>query len=300
MKERDSLTKYAWLSIGAAILTMGIKAAAYLLTSSVGLLSDALESGVNFVAAFALLTALRIGARPPDEGHAYGHEKVEYLSSGAEGALIMVAAVAIIITSIQRLSHGVPIHRLNIGLGLSFAASLINLMVAQVLIRTGRRHRSIALEADGHHLMTDFWTSTGILLGVGAVALTGQQILDSLVAMVAAVYIGWMGFGLVRRSTLGLIDSTLPASEVQNIVQVLDGYTNQEVSYHALRTRQSGSRNFVSVQIQVPGEWTVQRGHDLLETIELDIRRALPSVTVFTHIEPREDVRSWMDEGLDR
>jgi cation diffusion facilitator family transporter len=173
-------------------------------------------------------------------------------------------------------------------------------MVAQILIRTGRRHRSIALEADGHHLMTDFWTSTGILLGVGAVALTGQQILDSLVAMVAAVYIGWMGFGLVRRSTLGLIDSTLPASEVQNIVQVLDGYTNQEVSYHALRTRQSGSRNFVSVQIQVPGEWTVQRGHDLLETIEHDIRRALPSVTVFTHIEPSEDVRSWLDEGLDR
>jgi cation diffusion facilitator family transporter len=300
MKTRISLSKYAWLSIGAAILTMGIKAAAYLLTFSVGLLSDALESGVNFVAAFSLLAALRIRSRPPDEGHAYGHEKVEYLSSGAEGALIIIAAISIVITSVQRLLNEVPIQRLDLGLGLSFTASLINLIVAQILIRTGRRHHSIALEADGHHLMTDFWTSTSILVGVGAVALTGRQILDPLVALAAAGYIGWTGFNLVRQSTFGLIDSALPSSEVQKIVHVLEDHTNQEVSYHALRTRQAGSRNFVSVQIQVPGDWSVQRGHDLLEDIERDIRRVLPSTTVFTHIEPLEDVRSWMDESLDR
>jgi len=229
---------------------MGIKAAAYLLTFSVGLLSDALESGVNFVAAFSLLAALRIRSRPPDEGHAYGHEKVEYLSSGAEGALIIIAAISIVITSVQRLLNEVPIQRLDLGLGLSFTASLINLIVAQILIRTGRRHHSIALEADGHHLMTDFWTSTSILVGVGAVALTGRQILDPLVALAAAGYIGWTGFNLVRQS--------------------------------------------------VPGDWSVQRGHDLLEDIERDIRRVLPSTTVFTHIEPLEDVRSWMDESLDR
>lgn len=300
MSDRITLTRYAWLSIGAAILTMGIKAASYLVTHSVGLLSDALESGVNLVAAFTALAALNIAAQPPDEEHAFGHGKVEYLSSGAEGALIILAAASIAIVSVQRLLLRQPIGHLDLGLGLTLAASLINLVVAQILIRTGRRHRSIALEADGRHLMTDVWTSAGVLVGVGAVALTGWQILDPLVALIVAGQIGWTGFQLIRRSAHGLIDTALPVGEVQKIIEVLDAYATDRVHHHALRTRQAGVRSFVSVHIQVPGRWSVQRGHDLLEDIERDLHRVLPSVTVFTHIEPLEDPRSWRDEDLTR
>jgi cation diffusion facilitator family transporter len=298
MDGRSSLRRYAWLSIMAALMTMGIKTLGYWLTRSVGLLSDALESGVNLVAAISALAALTISAQPPDEEHAYGHQKVEYLSSGAEGGLIALAAISIIIAAIERLLDPQPLSRLSLGLGLSAGASLINLAVGWVLIRIGKRHHSIALEADGQHLLTDVWTSVGVLIGVGLVALTGWSILDPIVAILVAIQIGWTAYRLLRRSALGLIDTALPRNQVEAIEQILSGY--QGVHYHALRTRQAGSRCFISFQVQVPGEWSVKRGHDILESMEAEVRALVPYATVFTHLEPVEDPRSWSDQGLDR
>jgi cation diffusion facilitator family transporter len=292
--------KYAWLSLGAAVLTMGLKAVGYLLTQSVGLLSDALESGINLVAAFTALTALHISAQPPDEDHAYGHQKVEYLSSGAEGGLISLAAIAIAVMAIQRLLNPQPIDHLSTGLLISAAASVINLVTALILIRVGRRERSIALEADGQHLMSDVWTSVGVLIGVGAVGITGWQILDPLVALIVAGWIGYNGFKILKRSALGLIDTALPEQDVAAIRAILERNGGSETKYHALRTRQAGSRSFISMHIQTPGDWSIQEGHDLLETIEREIREVIPSATVFTHIEPIEDPRSWIDQDLDR
>jgi cation diffusion facilitator family transporter len=300
MNERRALTRYAWLSIGAALLTMGTKAGGYLVTRSVGLLSDALESGVNLAAAFGALAALYIGSQPPDEEHAYGHQKVEYLSSGAEGGLITLAAIAIIITAVQRLLDPQPIQRLGLGLGLSTAASLVNLVVSMILIRVGKSERSIALEADGQHLLSDVWTSAGVLTGVGLVWVTGWQILDPIVALLVGLLLARTGFVLLRRSAYGLIDTALPEEELQKIQGILNQYEGKDIHHHALRTRQAGSRSFVSFHIQVPGSWSIQKGHDLLEGIEADLRQALPSATIFTHIEPLEDPRSFRDEKLDR
>jgi cation diffusion facilitator family transporter len=300
MQRRPRLTRYAWLSIGTALLTMALKAAAYWLTGSVGLLSDALESGVNLAAAVFALLVLSVVAQPPDEEHAYGHEKAEYFSSGAEGTLIVIAAAAIAYSSISRLIHPTELRQLSIGLAVSVVASLINLTTAQVLIRAGRRERSIALEADAAHLMSDVWTSAAVLVGVGLVALTGWTTLDPLVALAASVHIAWSGVTLVRRSTLGLMDTALPPSDVQGIRRLLDDLMVEGVQYHALRTRQAGARAFISMHVQVPGTWSVQRGHDLLETIEQALRQHMPSAVVFTHIEPVEDPRSWRDEALDR
>ena len=298
MHNRTSLRRYAWLSILAALLTMGIKATGYLLTRSVGLLSDALESGVNLVAAVSALAALTISAQPPDEEHAYGHQKVEYLSSGAEGGLIALAAISIIIAAVQRLLDPQPLAQLGLGLGLSASASLINLAVGSVLIRIGKRHHSIALEADGQHLMTDVWTSVGVLIGVGLVALSGWSILDPIVAILVALQISFTAYRLLRRSALGLIDTALPKTQVDAIKSKLNSY--EGVQYHALRTREAGSRSFISYHIQVPGEWSVQRGHDLLEQMEAEVRALAPNATVFTHLEPLEDPRSWSDQDLDR
>jgi len=253
MNDRSSLIKYGWLSLGAAVLTMGLKAVGYLLTQSVGLLSDALESGINLVAAFTALTALHISAQPPDEDHAYGHQKVEYLSSGAEGGLILLAAIAIAVMAIQRLLNPQPIDNLSIGLLIAAAASVINLVTGLILIRVasvinlvtglilirvGRRERSIALEADGQHLMSDVWTSMGVLIGVGAVGITGWQILDPLVALVVAGWIGYNGFKILKRSALGLIDTALPEQDVAAIRAILERNCGSETKYHALRTRQ--------------------------------------------------------------
>lgn len=299
MSPRSKLTRFAWLSICAALITMGLKAFAYTLTGSVGLLSDALESGVNLAAAVTALFVLIVVARPPDEEHAYGHEKAEYFSSGVEGTLILIAACLIIFEAVQRLILPQPIQHLGVGLGISVVASAVNYGVAQVLFRAGRRSRSIALEADAQHLMSDVWTSAAVLLGVGLVALTGWRPLDSLVALAAAGQIAWAGFGLVRRSILGLMDTALPDQDVQKVEATLARYAEQGIRYHALRTRQAGARSFVSMHIQVPGSWSVQRGHDLLEAIEDDVRSTIPHASVFTHIEPMEDPASWQDESLD-
>jgi cation diffusion facilitator family transporter len=252
------------------------------------------------VAAIAALVALAIAARPPDEEHAYGHSKVEYFSSGFEGALILIAAVSIGVAAVGRLFHPQPIEGALAGIAISILASAINFGAARVLLRAGRRYGSISLEADAHHLMTDVWTSAGVVVGVGAVALTGWTWLDPLIAIAVAVNIIWIGVGLMRRSALGLLDTALPAAERAKLDQILDRYQQQGIESHALRTRQAGMRRFVSLHVLVPGSWTVQRGHALLEDVEQDIRAALPNVTVFTHLEPLGDPRSWEDMTLDR
>ncbi len=298
--DRLFLTKFAWLSIGAAVLTITLKTIAYLLTGSVGLLSDALESIVNLVGALMALAMLTIAARPADEDHAYGHTKAEYFSSGVEGTLILIAAISIIATAIPRLIAPRPLEQIGLGLGVSVVASLANLIVALILLRASKKHNSITLDANAHHLLTDVWTSVGVLAGVGLVVLTGWERLDPIVAFIVAANIIWSGFRIVRMSALGLMDTALLAEEQALVKNVLNEYTQNGVEYHALRTRQSGSRRFVSVHILVPGRWTVQRGHRLLESIEADIRKVLPSVTVFTHLESLNDPASWDDTNLDR
>lgn len=294
------LTRYAWLSIVAALATLGFKGGATLLTDSVGLLSDALESGVNLVAAVVALRALGVASRPADDEHAYGHTKAEYFSSGFEGGLVLVAALVITGTAVSRLFAPVPIQNVGVGVVLSSVASVVNFFVARVLFRAAREHDSIALEADAHHLMTDVWTSVGVLAGVALVGITGWTVLDPLVALLVAANISRVGFSLVRRSMLGLLDTALPADVQGEIQQVLDRWTEEGIQFHALRTRRSGARRFMSVHVLVPGRWTVQEGHDLLERIEGDIRQAVPRITVFTHLEPVEDPVSWHDTTLER
>lgn len=300
MRSRSRLTRYAWLAIGAALFTMALKTGAYIWTGSVGLLSDAAESAVNLVAALLALLVLTIAAQPPDEMHAYGHEKAEYFSSGVEGALILLAAATITYQSIYRLLNPTELHQLDLGLALALLASLINLVVARVLIRVGRQEDSEALLADGRHLMSDVWTSASILIGLGLVWLTGWQPLDPLVALLAAAQISWSGLKLVRSSITGLMDTALPAEQIKKIHATLSQLSEEGIHYHALRTRRASARSFVSLHVQVPGDWSVQRGHDLMERIEAEIRAEIPAAVVFTHIEPLEDPSSWRDENLDR
>ena len=300
LNDRKFLTRFAWISIGAAITTMGLKTLAYFLTGSVGLLSDALESLVNLAGALMALAMLTIAARPADEDHTYGHSKAEYFSSGVEGTLILIAAVSIIGAAIPRLITPQPLEQVGLGLTVSVGASVINLIAAVILLKAGKRHRSITLEANAHHLMTDVWTSVGVLAGVGLVAVTGWERLDPIVAFIVAGNIIWSGVRIVRESALGLMDTALPTTELEILKKILEPYTQKGVQYHALRTRQSGSRRFASMHILVPDTWTVFDGHQLLEKIEADIRHALPSITVFTHLEPINDPASFEDTNLDR
>ncbi len=296
-----SLTRFAWLSIAAAIITIALKTGAYLLTGSVGLMSDALESLVNLVAAIGALIALTVAEREPSEEYAYGLEKAEYFSSGLEGALVLAAAVGIVVAAIPRLLQPQPISAVGVGLAVSGVASLVNLFVARRLLRAGREYQSITLEADARHLFTDVWTSAGVILGVGLVALTHWDRLDAIVALAVAANIVWTGVGLVRRSALGLLDRALPLAERTAIQEVLARCTASDgIQWHALLTRQAGRRRFISVHILVPGDWTIQRGHELLERIEQDIRAIFPRATVQTHIEPIEDPASYEDAALDR
>jgi len=295
-----SLTRFAWLSIGAALATMALKTLAYYLTGSVGLLSDAMESLVNLAGALMALSMLTVAARPADEDHPYGHGKAEYFSAGVEGTLILVAAASIAYAAVQRLLHPRALEQLGLGLAVSVVASLVNLVVALILLKAARAHRSATLSANAHHLLTDVWTSVGVLVGVGAVALTGWQSLDPLVAIAVAANIVWTGTRIVRDSVYGLMDAALPVTELELLKKLLDRYVGEGVHYHALRTRQSGARRFVSLHVLVPGEWSVQHGHDTLERIEADIRRALPPVTVFTHLEPIDDPAAMNDLDLHR
>jgi cation diffusion facilitator family transporter len=299
MGER-SLASYAWLSIAAAVVTLGLKLLAWSLTGSVGLLSDALESLVNLGAAIFALLALWVAARPPDEDHAFGHTKVEYFSGGIEGALILFAAAGIGWNAVERLLHPQPLESVGLGLAVSVAASLVNLVVARILMRAGKAAHSVTLRADAQHLMSDVWTSVGVVVAVALVAWTGWLWLDPVVGLLLACHIVWMGVRLVRESMLGLMDTALPPEEMGAIRDVLQRYATQGVLHHALRTRQAGAWRFMSVHVLVPGEWSVSRAHELAETLEEDIRRCVPRLTVLTHLEPIEDPASWDDVKLDR
>jgi len=297
---RSKLTRLVWLSVAAAIATIALKTVAWRLTGSVGFLSDAAESVVNLVAASVALVTIRWATRPPDDDHMYGHEKAEYFSAGVEGALILVAAASIAWFAVGRLLHPVAIADVGVGIAVSVAASSINLIVGLILIRAGREHRSITLDADGRHLLTDVWTSVGVVVGVALVWATGWERLDPIVALAVAANIVITGATLIRRSSGGLLDRTLPPLEQQAIDTVLERARADGIEFHAVRTRQSGRRSFVSLHVLVPGAWTIQRGHDLSERLEREIRAVLPHANVLTHLEPIEDPASFDDETLDR
>jgi len=293
--QRAALTRFAWLSIAAALATIALKSTAYLLTGSVGLLSDAVESLVNLVGALVALAMLTIAARPPDDEHTFGHSKAEYFASAIEGILIFGAAAAIAFAAIDRLIHPRPLEQMGIGLLVSAVASVINLVVARILIKAGRQHESITLEADGKHLMTDVWTSAGVIGGLILVALTGWTVLDPIVALLVAVNIVWTAIDLLRRSVNGLMDAALPDAEQEMIETVMAQYRTKQVDFHALRTRQAASRRFVSVHMLVPGKWTVHDAHHLAEDFESDLRAALGDAIIQTHLEPIDDEISMAD-----
>lgn len=279
---------------------MGLKSSAWLLTGSVGFLSDAAESVVNLVAAIVALIVLHLAAQPPDEEHEYGHGKAEYFAAGVEGVLIVLAAGSIAWAAIDRLQDPQELESVGIGIAVSIAAAAINTAVAFVLVREGRRHRSITLEADGRHLATDVWTSVGVVVGVAAVSFTGWEVLDPIVALLVAANIIVAGAVLLRRSTGGLMDQAVSVEDRAEVDRVLDRHRADGVQFHAVRTRQSGQRAFVSLHVLVPGAWTVQRGHDLLERLEEELAAAVPNASVFTHLEPVEDPVSFEDTALDR
>ncbi len=298
--DRAFLRRYAWISIGAAGVTIALKTGAYLLTGSVGLLSDAVESLVNLAGALMALWMLTVAAREPDEEHAFGHSKAEYFSSGVEGALIVVAAISIAVAAVDRLLSPRPLEQIGLGLAVSVGASLINLYVSRILLDAGRRFQSVTLEAGARHLLTDVWTSGGVLVALGAVAITGWERLDPVIGLVVAGNIVLTGARIVRESIGGLMDTALPAAERERLRAVIERHATDGIQFHALRTRRSGARTFLAVHVLVPGHWTVHRGHQLLEEIEADVRAALPGVSVFTHLESLEDPASWNDQQLDR
>jgi cation diffusion facilitator family transporter len=279
---------------------MALKAGAFFLTGSVGLFSDAAESGVNLVAAVVAFLALRTAARPPDEEHAYGHTKAEYFSSALESVLIIAAAIGIAVTAVGRLLEPRPLENVGLGLAITLVAAGVNGGVGLLLLRGGRRLRSAALRADGHHLLTDVWTSVGVVAGVFLVWLTDWLILDPLIALLVAGNIVWIGIRLLNDTAHGLLDTALPDEEQEVISDIQSRYKDAGIEFHALRTRSAGRRRFISMHVLVPGRWSVKRGHDLSERIEKDITQALPMSTVFMHIEPLEDPASWQDQELDR
>ncbi|MHB1352784.1 MAG: cation diffusion facilitator family transporter [Thiobacillus sp.] len=295
-----SLKRYAWLSIAAAVATILLKGSAWWLTGSVGLLSDALESFVNLAGAMMALAMLSLAAQPADHNHAHGHGKAEYFSSAFEGALILVAASSIGYAAVERLLNPQPLETVGIGLAISVVASIINLLTSRVLMGVGQRYKSITLEADAHHLLTDVWTSAGVIAGVALVWFTGWLWLDPVIALLVALNIVWTGWQLLQRSAAGLMDVSLPEAELRAIETILQRYRRHGLDFHALRTRQAGTRAFVSVHLLVPGAWTVQHGHDWSERIESDIRRTISHVHITTHLEPIEDPLSLADRGLDR
>jgi cation diffusion facilitator family transporter len=287
--DRSSLTRFAWLSIAAALTTIALKTVAYLLTDSISLLSDAVESLVNLAGALMALSMLIIAARPPDDEHAFGHSKAEYFASLVEGILILGAAVAIGYTAIERLLHPRPLEQMSVGLIISTGASVVNLVVAQILIRAGKKYDSITLEADGKHLMTDVWTSVGVIGGLIVVTISGWTVLDPLMALLVAINIVWTAFDLLRRSVNGLMDTALPKAEQKIIAEVMERYRAKQVEFHALRTRQAASRRFLSVHVLVPGHWSVHDAHHIAEDFEGQIRAELGDAIIHTHLEPVDD-----------
>ncbi|MGC3979112.1 MAG: cation diffusion facilitator family transporter [Paludibacteraceae bacterium] len=301
--KKASLKKFMYLSIVTALVTIGLKFYAYYLTKSMGLFSDALESFVNLFAAVIALTMIHISERPADEEHAFGHTKAEYFSSAIEGGLIVVAAFSIIYSAIPRLFNPQPLENVGAGLLVSLGASVINLVVAQILIKNGNKNHSLVLEADGKHLMTDVWTSVGVIIAILLVKLLGEKfiILDPVIAILVALNIIWTGYLLLKRSASGLLDASISEEEQKKIIDYLDTLSPKNIIYHSLMTRQAGQRKFISMHLLVPGAWTVQEGHDYCEEIENHIEDMFNvPVTVSTHLEPVEDPCSMNDIGIDR
>ena len=294
---RAHLEKFAWLSIAAALATIALKTGAWWITDSVGLLADAAESIVNLVAAVAALIALRVAGRAADDDHHFGHSKAEYFSAAIEGAMIFVAAGFIIWQAIGRLMDPRPIEQAGLGLGISLVASVINGAVAYVLIRAGRQHRSITLRADGQHLLTDVWTSVGVLVGVVLVVITGIEILDPVIALLVGANILWTGWTLLNESGTGLMDAALTPEENADLADTIAGMCSDEVVVHGLRTRGAGHVSFAEFHVLVPGSWSVRRAHDVVEDIETAIAEQHPDLRVTVHLEPLEDPRSYDDFG---
>ncbi|HIZ99784.1 MAG TPA: cation diffusion facilitator family transporter [Candidatus Janibacter merdipullorum] len=294
---RRHLEKFAWLSIAAALATIVLKTGAWWITDSVGLLADAAESIVNLVAAVAALIALRVAGRVADDDHHFGHSKAEYFSAAIEGAMIFVAAGFIIWQAVGRLLDPRPIDQVGLGLAISVLASIINGAVAFVLIRAGRRHRSITLRADGQHLLTDVWTSVGVVVGVGLVVITGIEVLDPLVALLVGGNILLTGWRLINESGTGLMDAALTPEENADLADTVAARCTDEVTVHGLRTRVAGHVSFAEFHVLVPGAWSVRRAHDVVEDIEEAIAEQHPDLRVTVHLEPREDPRAYDDYG---
>ena len=295
----SSLKKFAWLSVATAIVTIALKVVAWWVTGSVGLLADAAESVVNLVAAVVALVAITVAERPADDDHQYGHSKAEYFSAVVEGAMIFVAASFILYTGVERLINPVPLGSLGVGLGISVVAAVINGVVGTLLVRAGARHRSPTLKADGRHLLTDVVTSAGVVIGVALVWITGWEVLDPIVAVAVGLNILFIGYRLVHESGMGLMDATLPEEDNRAIEAVLDRHRQPgRVDFHELRTRESGKWRFVEFHALVPGDWSVDRGHDLVEKVEQEIHAALPHSHITTHLEPIEDERAYNDVHL--
>jgi cation diffusion facilitator family transporter len=288
------------LSIAAALLTIGMKGTAYVLTGSVGLLTDALESIVNLLAAVTAYFALWYASRPADPSHAYGHEKIEFFSSGLEGMLIVIAGLGAAGYGIRRLIYPEPLQSLELGAGLALVASLVNLAVARVLLHHGRLHNSIVMEADGQHLMADVWTSVGVLVGLGLVYATGFTLFDSVLAVAMGLHITWIGLGLIHRSFDGLMDHALPPDELDRIREVIRAHLPEGATFHLLRTRMSGARRFVEFHLLVDGEMSVRDGHRLATKLEEEIASVVPDVAVTVHVEPVDEQASWEPEYLQR
>ena len=298
--EAGMLPRFAWLSAFAALVTLGLKLVAWAITGSVGMLSDALETLVNLAGAVLAIVLLQVAARPADEEHPYGHGKAEYFSGGVEGALILFSAIGISVAAVQRLLSPRALEQVPLGLAVAGVAAAINLVVATVLVRAGRRHGSLTLEAGGQHLYSDVWTTLGVFAGIGVVMWTGLRWLDPIVALAVSVNILRTGWGIVGRAVTGLMDTSLDGEERTTLERTLAPHVVAPVQVHALRSRRSGTRRFVSMHVLVPGDWSVHRGHQLLERIEADIRAAIPNVTVLTHLESLDDPASWDDMTLDR
>jgi len=276
------------LSVAAALGTMAIKVAAWGLTGSVGFLSDAMESSVNLAGALFALWMLRWAHEPADEEHPFGHGKAEYFSAVFEAGLISLAALAIIGAAGERLLDPRPIERLGLGTLFAIVASVLNLVVARILMASGRAHRSVALVADARHLMTDVWTTAGIIVGVGLAWASGWHWLDPVVAIAVALNILREGWRLMRGSIDGLMDRALEDHEIARIEAVLASYEARGIRFDNLRTRQAGAQRFANVDLRVPGDWTVTRAHDAADEIERAVGLAVAGVLLETHVEPRE------------
>jgi cation diffusion facilitator family transporter len=300
IKDRSFLKQFAWLSVGAALATIVLKTIAYLLTNSISLMSDAAESLVNLAGALMALWMLTIAARPEDEDHTWGHSKAEYFSSGAEGTMILLASLSIGFFAVQRLLNPRNLEQINLGLIVNASASVINLAVSLFLSRAAKKYNSITLEANSKHLMTDVFTSAGVIGGIIIVSITGLNIIDPILALLVAGNIVISGVSLVRKSVHGLMDTIIPETDIEKLKKVCEPYTKEGISFHAIRTRQAGSRKFISMHVLVPGSWSVHQGHRLLEEIELKIRQEIPESSILTHLESLDDPASWDDLGLDR